>query len=260
MRTSTSLLRALTLLDALASDEALEGDGLGVTRLAVLIGEDKGQVSRSLTALAGSGFVERDPATRRYRLGWHLFTLAARTGHHRISMAARPALSALTAATQESSHLSILQGTDVVTLVTESPSRALSARHRVGGSAPAYCTSAGRALLGTLPPAEVRDLFAGVTFRRFAPATPRDVGELLERMVEDRRRGYVLADEEFEAGLVSVAAPVCDDGGVVAALNVSAPTFRMSDRSEVAGRAVRAAADAVSRQLQRRPTALTTLI
>ena len=44
-----------------------------------------------------------------------------------------------------------------------------------------------------------------------------------------RARGYAVTDEELEPGLIAVAAPVCGfDGGVVAALSVSAPATRMT--------------------------------
>ena len=54
-------------------------------------------------------------------------------------------------------------------------------------------------------------------------------------------------DEEFEFGLVGAAAPVEDfQGQLVAALNVSAPKFRLGERLEAAGREVKRAADDLS--------------
>jgi IclR family acetate operon transcriptional repressor len=60
-----------------------------------------------------------------------------------------------------------------------------------------------------------------------------------------RARGYAISDEELEPGLIAVAAPVREfDGGVVAALSVSAPVARMTrDRlAAAAGECVAAAA------------------
>src|SRR5437762_850584 len=92
---ASTLNRGLDILSTLAGAEAASSGGLGVTRLAGLTGEDKSQVSRSLSSLAASGFVERDADTRRYRLGWHLFALAARAGETRLLAAAGPVLSRL---------------------------------------------------------------------------------------------------------------------------------------------------------------------
>ena len=46
-------------------------------RIAQLVGREKSQVSRALRTLDQAGLVERDEASREYRLGWRLFTLAA---------------------------------------------------------------------------------------------------------------------------------------------------------------------------------------
>jgi len=57
-------------------------------------------------------------------------------------------------------------------------------------------------------------------------------------------------DEEFEPGLVAVGAPVRDfRGRIVAAVNVSAPSFRFAGRLEDAGEQVRAVAVELSRVL-----------
>ena len=75
----------------------------------------------------------------------------------------------------------------------------------------------------------------------------RDVGELYEEVAAARDRGYAVVDEEFEAGLVGVAAPVRDfRRRIVAALNVSAPKFRLGGRLEDAAEEVRRGADELS--------------
>jgi len=52
---ATSLRRGTEILVALGSDEAVERGGLGVVRIAELVGREKSQVSRALSALAASG-------------------------------------------------------------------------------------------------------------------------------------------------------------------------------------------------------------
>ena len=61
-----------------------------------------------------------------------------------------------------------------------------------------------------------------------------------------RDRGYALAVEEQEIGLVAIAAPVRSlDGEVIAAVIVSGPTFRIHDDSipGIAERVMSAAAE-----------------
>ena len=73
----TNLRRELAILTVLGGEDAIEDGGLGVVRIADLIGREKSQVSRTLKTLAESGFVDRDAATLQYRLGWRFFALAA---------------------------------------------------------------------------------------------------------------------------------------------------------------------------------------
>lgn len=249
-RTGTSLRRALALLIALGGEEAATEGDLGVTRLAELIGEDKSQVSRSLRMLAEEGFVDRDPDNLRYRLGWRLYGLAARAGDQRLLALAAPVLRALVAQLGERSHLSVRQGAEVLTLLTESPPHAVQTAGWVGRPVPAYCTSSGRALLLDHDPAALALLLADARFERLGPTAPHNVNELYERIVAARSRDYAVADEEFEPGLVAVAAPVRDfRGGIVAALNVSGPKFRFGPVLAQAGRVVAMTAGRLSREL-----------
>ena len=231
----------------LGRDEAVENGGLGVVRIAELIGREKSQVSRALKMLAESGFVDRDPATLYYHLGWRFFALAARAGEQRLLNVAPPLLERLIKSLGETAHLSVLQGTEVLTVLSKSPPHAVKAVGWSGRTVPVYCTSSGRALLFDHDRDALRELFSGVEFHELGPNTVRDVEELYERVVAARARGYALVDEEFEFGLVGAAAPVRDfKGSIVAALNVSAPRFRLGERLEDAGREVISAADELS--------------
>lgn len=244
--------RAAATLLALGSDEAVEFDGLGVVRIAELVGGDKGQISRVLATLAKAELVERDPRTLSYRLGWQLYALAARAGDQRLLAAARPLLRRLVDEVDERVNLSVLRGADVLTVLSDSPRRSVQAAGWVGRTVPAYCTSSGRALLFDTSAGDIRALLADLEFEQPGPRAPRDVDELLRRLQRSRRRGFAVVDEEFEPGLMSVAAPVRDfRGRVCAAINVSAPRFRLSPRTrvETVGTALRAAADELSTAL-----------
>jgi DNA-binding IclR family transcriptional regulator len=51
-----------------------------------------------------------------------------------------------------------------------------------------------------------------------------------------RERGYATVDEEFEAGVVGVSAPVhSEDGQIIAAINISAPKGRLGGHLDEAG-------------------------
>lgn len=218
-----------------------------MVRIAELVAREKSQVSRSLRVLLEHGLVERDADTLAYRLGWQLFALAARAGDQRLLELAPPLLRRLVASLDERAHLSVLQGAQVLTVLSESPGQSVQAVGWIGRTVPVYCTSSGRALLFDSSAGELEELLAGVEYRRLGPSAPRDLDELHERLVRARERGFALVDEEFERGLVAVAAPVRDfRGTIVAALNVSAPKFRFGARLEAAGQEVKRVADELS--------------
>jgi DNA-binding IclR family transcriptional regulator len=137
-----------------------------------------------------------------------------------------------------------------LTILTETPPHAVQTVAWAGRLVPAHNTSSGRALLMDLERDELERRFAGVVFGVGGPNAPRDLDELYQRILVARRAGYAIVDEEFEPGLVAAAAPVRDfRGGVIAALNVSAPKFRLSGRLPLAAQAIKAAAEELSAQM-----------
>src|SRR5579872_3518927 len=245
----TSIRRGVEVLLSLAEEETLAAGGLGVTRIAELLGREKSQVSRSLKALSEYGLVERN-ADSTYRLGWRLYALAQIAGERRLLEVAAPLMRRIAVTLGERVHLSVAQGTDSLTVLTESPGRSVEAVGWVGRVTPAYCTSAGRALLLDTAPADVERLFAAVEFVAHGPNTVRTLGELLERMEQARAQGYVVVDEEFTADLIGVAVPIRGaKDRIVASLNVSAPRFRFLGRVEAAAAELASAAAEISSQL-----------
>ena len=246
----TSLRRGLQILLALGSDAALAEGGLGVTQVAALTGHEKSQVSRTLATLTEYGLVERSPTARGYRLGWECFTLAARAGEPRLIEDARITLAQLVDEVGEAAYLSALRGAEVLTLLTQPTTHAIAAQSWVGRRIPAYCTSSGRALLLDHNRGALLELLGSEQFPSCGSNAPADVGELERRIRRGRQVGYMVADEESEPGLVAVAAPIRDfTGRVVAAINVSAPKFRLGRRLHPTGELVRAAAEHLSEAL-----------
>ena len=242
----SSLRRGLLALEVLAG--APEDAGLGVVDVARRLGVDKSQASRTLSALAEHGLAERDPATRAYRLGPRVFAYAALVSERRLLRLAPPVLERLVQEVGERAHLSVLDGPAVLTLLSEAPPHAVQAAGWAGRTVPAHCTAAGRALLFDHEPAALRALFEQVDLSPRGPNGAATVEELIARVSDAAGRGYAVADEELEPGLAAVAAPVRRfDGRIVAAVNVSGPSFRFRPRLEEAGARVARAADELGR-------------
>jgi IclR family KDG regulon transcriptional repressor len=245
----TSIRRGVEVLLSLAGEEALAAGGLGVTQISELLGREKSQVSRALKALNEYGLVERS-ADSSYRLGWRLYALAQLAGERRLLDAAAPRLRELAASLGERVHLSVLQGPSVLTVLSESPGRAVEAVGWTGRVTPAYCTSAGRALLLDASAEDIRRRLANVDLVALGPNTVRSLDDLTARVDSARADGYVVADGEFEPELIAVAVPIrAADGAIVASINVSAPRFRFLDRVDQAAQQLLAVSGDLSEAL-----------
>jgi IclR family KDG regulon transcriptional repressor len=237
---TAALERGLLILQTLAEPE-VGTLGLTVNEIAERLDLDKSQASRTLNTLAVHGYVARDSVNQSYRLGPTLFATATRALEARLVALAGARLRALARELGETAHLSVRHPDGVLTLASETPADAnLLARARVGTITPLPTTSAGRALVIDLDDDEL----AAMGFDATAVAA---VGQV-------RRDGVAYVRDEFEPGLIAAAAPVLDShGSVIAAINVSAPTFRLEGRIDEAGRLVADAAAALALALAGTP-------
>jgi DNA-binding IclR family transcriptional regulator len=143
-----------------------------------------------------------------------------------------PILRRLVADTGHSGHLAVLHGTDVIYLVEERTHHGPRLVSDVGVRLPAHLTATGRAILHTLPKAQLRALYPDATSplpRRHGggPETLKDLKELLR---QGRQRGFATERGEVTEGLASVAVAVTDrTGWPVAALAITAPEKDISD-------------------------------
>ncbi|AYF98220.1 IclR family transcriptional regulator [Protaetiibacter intestinalis] len=146
---------------------------------------------------------------------------------------AEPHIKRLATEVGESTSVAVLDGQDIVYVGRYATYRIMSASIRVGTRFPAFATSMGRAILGSLPDAEREAFLATVELPELTPHTVRDVGALRAELARVPEQGYALVDQELEEGLRSIAAPLRDaSGAVVAAVNVSAPV-RRGDVAEI---------------------------
>lgn len=253
----TGAAKLLALLEALAESDTENREGLTIAELARAVRRDTSIVSRQVKPLVELGVLERGESGR-HTLGWRLFTVAARAGDQRLLLLAPPVMRKLTQLVDERVHLNLRRGTEVFTILAESPHRNIEAAGWVGRTTPAACTSAGYALLWDHDDAEIRTLFDGSIPSGGGPKGPRTIETLLDRVADTRRRGHAVAVDEFDDDLSGVASPVRDfNGRIIAALNISAPTYRFRDRLTTAGQHLQRAAAHLSHALSPPPVPAT---
>ncbi|MBF6397454.1 helix-turn-helix domain-containing protein [Nocardia cyriacigeorgica] len=167
---------------------------------------------------------------------------------------AGPHLESLADMVHESTSVSILDDGDIVYVARVPVRRIMTVSITIGTRFPAYGTSMGRVLLAGLPEAVLEEYFAKVALTPLTDRTVPTIDELRHQVRRTREAGYCVVDQELEAGLRSLAAPIRDrTGSVVAAVNISTHAARYTiDRIEAdLLPPLSATADAISADLAR---------
>jgi DNA-binding IclR family transcriptional regulator len=211
------------------SEEQVE---IGISDLARRLGVAKSTVHRLAVTLVADGMLEQNPDSGKYRLGIALFRLGSLVRRRMsISSEARPLLRELREKVNETVHLAVLDGNEIMYVFNLESTQAIRMRSDVGVRKPAYCTAEGQAILA-FQPAHVVDrvLASGLPAR--TPQTITDPDKLKRALDATRQRGCAIEDEESEIGMRCIAAPLRNDTGeVVAAIGLAGPVSRLSKKA-----------------------------
>jgi IclR family pca regulon transcriptional regulator len=230
MSKTSSMGRGMMAILALGARHEAGLPGGTVAGIAADLGKDRSQVSRSLRSGEQEGFLGRT-LERTYTLDWSILTDAQQLTGRRLQTDGAVALDQLARETDEGCFLGVLHGASTLTIGESVPVSSNLVGSWLGRPYPAYCSDAGQAALWESTEAEVRTVFAGVDFVRHGPNTPSDVDDFLVRLAAARARGYSVVDEEAEPGLYSLAVPVRDfTGEVAAALQIVGTKARLEPR------------------------------
>lgn len=217
---------------------------IGLSDLTRLSGMNKATVYRLMGELQESGFVEQADGDRSYRLGPEVLRLAAlREAAVPILSVSRRVLKDLSEETGETTHLSLLQGSQLNSL-----SHAYSPRHatRVMMEDAEVLSYHGTASgLAVLAFAETEFIEAILTapLPRHTPDTMTDPQAIRALLDAIRQSGVAQSIGGFEAEVHSHAVPVFGpDAKVIGALAVAAPASRIGDAqaAEIAAALLRA--------------------
>lgn len=225
---SSSLRRALSLLDVVADDQSIP-PGMSLAELTLRTGLHKSTLLRLAAPLVEENLLERCNETGKFRLGPGCLRLGqSYLRNIDLRSAANSALRSLMRITQSTCHLVVLSGHDVVYLDKVEDEATVRMASRIGATMPAFCTAVGKAMLA-YSPAEVVDEVLAAQLRPLTERTVTDPDALRAEFATIRRRGYAIDDRENEPEVRCVAAPIFGhEDTVVAALSVSSLSSRMT--------------------------------
>jgi len=224
----SSVATSVRLLKAF-SEQQVE---IGISDLAKRLGVAKSTVHRLAVTLVADGMLEQNSDTGKYRLGIALFRLGSLVRRRmNVSNEARPLLRDLREKVNETVHLAVLDGSEIMYVFNLESTQAIRMRSDVGVRKPAHCTAEGQAILAFQPDEVVeRVMRDGLPAR--TPQTVTDPLALKKVLDGVRARGCAIEDEESELGMRCIAAPLRNDAGeVVAAIGLAGPTSRLSKKA-----------------------------
>ena len=236
-----NVINCLRLLDEIA-----EHQPIGVGELSRRVGLPKSTAQRALLTLEEAGWIMPADAGSEFTR-WMMTTkpleLSRRGADVTLRDLALPVMEALREQTQETIHLMVARGTNIVLierLQTPKPVRIVLA---LGTSMPIYASATGKAVLAASPPDTVEQVIdSGLP--QFTRTTIADPTALRVELAHIRELGYATNNGEWRDDVSAVAAAVVDASGApIASLSVSMPSGRMPvDRGELGARVKAAAA------------------
>jgi DNA-binding IclR family transcriptional regulator len=201
--TIQSVERAISILNTIANERR----PLGLPDLSQALGLPKTTIHTLVQTLKNKGFLQQDPSTRKYRLGFALFELGTiQMADLSILRTASPAIHRLASEVQKECRLGIWHNHSVIISFEAQPLGQMNPQ--IGPRIPAYCTALGKAILAFLPEQELTDYLENEALVGFTETTITDKEQLLEDLVAIRQHGVAISRGEFMPYRTALGAPI----------------------------------------------------
>lgn len=204
-----------------------------LTEVAAATGLTRAGARRILLTLQTLGYVETEG--RLFRLTPKILDLGfAYLTSMPFWNLAEPVMEELSAEVHESCSAAVLDRTEIVYVLRVPTHKIMTINLSIGSRLPAYCTSMGRVLLSALDETALDATLDASPLQTHTPRTVTDKDELKKIIAQVRRQGWAIVDQELEAGLISLSAPIRNrQGRVIAAMNISGNAQRTSAKQMV---------------------------
>lgn len=207
-----------------------ETNGAGVTEIADQLDMAPSAVHKHLSTLQEHRYIVNEDSE--YRLGLRFLELGGYTRHQmELYSTAKPEVKSLAEETGEKTNLLVEEYGLGIYLYRSMGNKAVQVNTHTGEAVYLHNTALGKAILAYLPRDRIEDI---VDHHGLPPMTDRtitDIEGLFESLSEIQDQGVAYDDEERIKGLRCVAVPILDDDGkAMAALSVSGPKSRMTNK------------------------------
>lgn len=223
-----ALSRGLEILELFT----IENPSLSLTEMTASLTLSKSTIFRILSTLETMGYLERDPATRRYRPSLKVLQLGfTAINSLEVRQVTRPYLERLAQELEETVSLCILDGTNVIYVDRVRNRAIVGVVLDIGSHVPAHCTTMGKVLLANLKPDDLEKFLKNAEFTPFTPRTITNREALLAELSIVRKNGHAICDGKLAVGLRAAGAPIRDHSQkAIAVINVSGSVITISLR------------------------------
>lgn len=221
-----SIDRAVAILDCF-SEEKKE---LRLSEISERLGLNKSTVHGIISTLKYHGFISQDEETQKYKLGIRFVQFGDLViNSMNIRNAAVPVIDAVCEKIEETVHVAMLDGLDVVWIEKRECTKSIKTSTKIGARLPAYTTADGKIIICYQNKDKIKN-YLPKRIPQYTNNTITNKGEFIKKLEEMKKNGYAIDNEEYVEGLKCVAAPIFDhDGKVRFSLSTTGPAFRMNE-------------------------------
>ena len=209
---------------------------------------------RILKALAAEEMVEVR-ADKTFILGARMIQLSGRAlKQNDLIKTSEPELDWLCGQTQESIHLGIRAGQELIYLLKKDSPHAVRIASAVGDRVPFHASALGKAYLAFLPEADRELIISSIEMPRLTKYTITTEAELRAELDQVRRDGYAVSHQQSDVEIECYATCVFDrHGKALAGISVSVPLYRLNPDKTVYLRPLIACRDRIITKLGGNP-------
>ena len=141
----------------------------------------------------------------------------------------------MTAGTQESAYVSVMDGDEIVYIARNGTNRAMNTGYILGSRVQAQVTAAGLLMLALREPAALEHWLATNELKAYTSFSIAGKEQLQVELARVRSQGWALFEQQFELNYRGVAVPLRDrHGEVLGALRVTMPMGQESGEDAAA--------------------------
>ena len=217
-----SLERGLNVLKAFGGDRKV----MTISEVADVTGLTRAAARRFLLTYTSLGYMYSDG--KNFELTSKVLSLGySYLSSLDITDIAKPYMLRLSNLVNESSSIATIDKNDIVYLMRQQVSRIMTINLGIGTRLPAHVTSMGRIIMAMNDVEdEVLDTFK---YEQHTINTIVNKHDLKEELLKIKGQGWALVDQELEAGVRSISAPIFSkDGSVKFAMNIGCQSSRVS--------------------------------